>query len=109
MAKISRREAAVKVQRRDLFTGSNIFGNWYDDLYIVFSYGKHWPLFIYDKSVEQWFGNEDKYSHTTSTHFSMLHPGVDNMTMLGVEDMLRLVKVGSYKNMVKERLGYEHP
>ena len=43
-------------------------------LYVVYSYGPHWPLFIYCPETEQWFENEDKYSMTTSHHRSYAHP-----------------------------------
>lgn len=43
-------------------------------LYIVYSYGPHWPLFIYSPDLDQWFGNEDKCSMTTSHHYSYARP-----------------------------------
>lgn len=44
------------------------------NLYVVYSYGPHWPLFIYCPETEQWFENEDNYSPTTSRHHSYAHP-----------------------------------
>ena len=38
------------------------------DTYVVYSYGEHFPMYVYDDEVEMWFGNEDKYSPTTSKH-----------------------------------------
>lgn len=37
-------------------------------LYIVYSYGYHFPLVIYDFTCERWYMNMDKYSNTTSEH-----------------------------------------
>ena len=37
-------------------------------LYIVYSYGYHFPLVIYDFTCERWYMNMDKYSNTTSRH-----------------------------------------
>ena len=37
-------------------------------LYIVYSYGYHFPLVIYDFTCERWYMNMDKYSRTTSKH-----------------------------------------
>ena len=41
------------------------------DLYVVYSYGTHFPIYVYDHGVELWFGNVDKYSPTTSKHQTM--------------------------------------
>ena len=40
--------------------------------YVVYSYGTHWPLFVYRNGV--WYENEDKYGVTTSRHHSACHP-----------------------------------
>ena len=43
-------------------------------LYIVYSYGKHFPLFVFDKQTGTWYTNEDKYSVTTSKHRTQCLP-----------------------------------
>ena len=40
-------------------------------LYIVYSYGYHFPLVIYDFTCERWYMNMDKRSRTTSKHQSI--------------------------------------
>lgn len=67
-----------------------------NDLYVVYSYGVHFPMYIYDTSIEQWFGNGDKYSPTTGRHKSLAKPDVGNMTMLPTEEMSRLIRLGGY-------------
>lgn len=58
--------------------GSTLWSEWatYADgtpsLYVVFSYGYHWPLWINWKGI--WFGNIDKFSRTTTKHHSQTHP-----------------------------------
>ena len=42
--------------------------------YVVYSYGSHWPMFIYDEIQRRWFENEDSRSVTTSKHRSQCHP-----------------------------------
>lgn len=57
------------------FTNSNgqLFGRWETPkLFVVYSYGTHWPLFAWDDGT--WYENEDKYSSTTSRHRSQSHP-----------------------------------
>jgi len=43
-------------------------------LYVVYSYGDHWPLWVYDWNDSQWYENVDKYSVTTSRHASCTKP-----------------------------------
>lgn len=43
-------------------------------LYIVYSYGPHWPLYIYCPETDQWFENEDRASVTTSHHRTYARP-----------------------------------
>lgn len=85
------REARACVRYRTEFTGNNIYGRWiYDDKtipnqelcptgavparYVVYSYGTHFPMYIWDGSTGMWYGNKDKYSCTTSRHQSACSP-----------------------------------
>ena len=40
----------------------------------VYSYGKHFPMYVYDYRMCEWYGNSDKYSPTTSKHQSTCRP-----------------------------------
>lgn len=67
------------VQARLPFKANHIFAKWIGDLYVVYSYGLHWPLFVWHGSHEngRWYENEDGYSRTTSKHRSQAHPLTD--------------------------------
>lgn len=68
-------QARAKVQAREVFKTSNgqLFARWETpDLYVVYSYGSHWPLFVWNGS--EWFENEDRHSVTTSKHRGYTHP-----------------------------------
>jgi hypothetical protein len=62
-------------------TNKTLFGRWVgtqnhaDRAYVVYSYGPHWPLFVYYNGI--WYENEDKRSVTTSHHRSYAHPLTD--------------------------------
>lgn len=43
--------------------------------YVVFSYGEHFPLAVYDP-VDGWVFNCDKYSRTTTRHQSKVRMGL---------------------------------
>lgn len=43
-------------------------------IYVVYSYGGHWPLWVYDWRADQWYENADTYGNTTSRHKSATRP-----------------------------------
>lgn len=53
-------------------------------LYVVWSYGHHWPLFIYDRKSARWLRNVSKISPTTSRHATMCQPYRNVVGMLPV-------------------------
>lgn len=66
------------------FQNSNgqLFGRWETpSLYVVYSYGEHWPLFAWDEQAKEWLENYDKYSVTTSRHRTCAHPLTDTNQM----------------------------
>ena len=46
-------------------------------LYVVYSYGSHWPLFVHDGF--DWHENEDRCSPTTSKHRTQTHPHTETI------------------------------
>jgi hypothetical protein len=57
------------------FKGSNLFAQWvYPEnedepaQYVVYSWGEHWPLYIYDVPNKQWFQNASHASQGTNAH-----------------------------------------
>jgi hypothetical protein len=77
MIKTTNREAGRYVEDKKDFVGSNTFGNNINGKFVVYSYGHHFPIYLYDFNENQWYGNEDKYSMTTSKHMTQLHPNRD--------------------------------
>ena len=77
MPKITNKQARAFVQNLKPFATSRrtLYAEWQTPtLYAVFSYGPHWPLFIYDVEDGTWFENEDKYGVTTTQHRNHTHP-----------------------------------
>ena len=100
MKRITTPEARRYVEQRIPFKNSNgsCYGCWLsytfshdgapeERQFVVSSYGRHFPMFIYHEPSGQWFGNKDKWSRTTSKHKGYTQPhGVqiewrDNATM----------------------------
>jgi hypothetical protein len=76
-------------------------------LYIVYSYGDHFPIYVYDHAAGMWFGNDDKYSPTTSRHQTYARPRLaqpypactshtNDITWVAAGELRDLVHAGSY-------------
>jgi len=85
MARVSNSDARYMVERREKFKTNNqtMFGEWSSSAgldggrsyrYAVFSYGYHFPMYVYDEQAGVWIGNKDKYSRTTTTHQNKARP-----------------------------------
>ena len=72
-------------------------------LYVVYSYGDHFPMWLYDSQINQWFGNEDRYSRTTSKQQSQTRPDVE-MTMWSTDTLRRIVNLGGFVQYTAKRI-----
>jgi hypothetical protein len=92
---------------------ASLWGEITGDLYVVYSYGRHWPLWANWKGV--WFGNTNKYGPTTSKHYSQTHPLVafapmstldmEYLVLFGEPDATALVEAAKLKLLPDELLG----
>mgnify|MGYP006307483051 CR=1 FL=1 len=95
--RVANKDARRCVQNREPFVGSNTYSVSFvaSDMsaprYAVYSYGRHWPLFIYEEG--KWYENADKYSPTTSRHRSQLHPLCETEER-SAEDMRDIAEIG---------------
>jgi hypothetical protein len=72
MQRVSNKNASAVVAARQEFKGSHTFGEWDGDNYVAYSYGKHFPMYVYSNG--EWFENSDKYSVSTSKQQTQLRP-----------------------------------
>jgi hypothetical protein len=111
--RINGRLSRPYVQRTEPFKNSNgqLYAEWHDashseennnSRYVVYSYGTHWPLFVYVPSVNTWFENREKYGPTTSKHRTQTHPHCDTVP-LSLEHIKLLASLG-YSSMAYERV-----
>jgi len=86
---LTNHECVIYAARLQEFSnkGGSIFGRnnkWYDESnpdgvsvsFTVYSYGTHFPMYVYDYQTQRWYGNSSKYSRTTSKHQSLMRPSV---------------------------------
>lgn len=103
------KDVRPNVRSRTPFLASNMHGDYitsYSETgtpitlgYAVFSYGAHFPMYVYDYEHHVWVGNSDKYSVTTSKHQSLANPGnVSNW--VDTETMVTISKYGLNKALV---------
>lgn len=85
--KVANQDARQYVQQCKTFVGSNTFAEYINGVYVVFSYGYHFPMFV--KLGEQWFSNSEKFSRSTSKQFSQLNP-LASCTPLITRDLIKL-------------------
>ena len=114
--RIANRDARRFVEHRMVFSGSNLFSEVRstilapkESLYIVYSYGTHWPLllcssfFTGDERVHVWVGNSDKYSRSTTRHMSLCVPHGEEILWVPRTELLEVQSSG-YAGYVKKRL-----
>ena len=97
--RITNREVAERVTRREPFQNSK--GSCFamhatvggDDIYVVYSYGSHWPLYVYSALAGRWFENQNRYSVTTTRHASQARPHAET-TLLPLVAIHKLANCG---------------
>ncbi len=104
--RVSNREAATLVQRREQFYANNhtLYGVkcWDGGLYVVYSYGPHFPLVVWDPAAG-WLHNQDHYSATTARHAVAI--GARSLgEPRSTSALIALVRAGGVVNAVAERL-----
>lgn len=63
------------------FKGSNLFAVWKGPYYVVYSFGYHFPLYVYNSKNEKWYENINNYSRTTEKHRFQSRPTHDTIKM----------------------------
>ena len=79
------------VESKQEFQGNNTFGIKRNGVYAVFSYGSHFPMYVYKSG--RWYRNTDKYSVSTSRHQSQICPLGVKFVERDTEQLKRLIKI----------------
>jgi hypothetical protein len=89
------------VTAREPFKASNTFGEWIKEVYAVYSYGYHFPMFVWANG--EWYENTDKYSRSTSKQQGQLRPHDEVRYKLTTDELKQLVSAGSVAEWVIEK------
>lgn len=80
------------VQARVPFEGNNLYAVNWKGAYIVYSYGEHFPIYVWKNDV--WYANSDKYSVTTTKHKRLARPVPEsNMMWLSTNELKTLIGI----------------
>ena len=103
--RVANKDTSEYIDKLEVVEGSNIFTEnsgklpdnptTDDNLYIVYSYGWHFPMYIYCRQADLWYGNSDKYSASTSKHQSQARPTQPITQWLTTQEMKDMVRHGS--------------
>lgn len=88
------------------FTNNNetAFGVSDGMLYVVYSYGYHFPMYVYDARIRQWFGNSGKYSSTTTRHQSQSRPRNVDIDYVDTTMLKLIINSGGYNQTIHGRI-----
>ena len=106
--KVANKNARQYVDELKVFEGSNTFAEnkvqYEDKLYVVFSYGYHFPMYIYDYQAGIWIGSRDKYSVSTTRHQSQCAPSEKIHCWLDTtEQMKEYIRCGSMMRYMERK------
>ena len=104
MPRITNHQVRAYVERKEPFVTGNktIWAENYTSpvtgaqLYVVYSYDRHFPMYVYDYGTQTWFGNESKYSRTTTTHQSKARPIGIYIEWCFTPYLIALIRAGGY-------------
>lgn len=75
-----------------------------EELYVVYSYGYHFPMYIYDRQAGIWVGSKDKYSSSTSKHQSQCRPSEPIECWLDTADEMKdYIRCGSMMRYMERK------
>lgn len=93
------------VEARQPFRGSNMYAerrtasHGHSDIYVVYSYGVHWPLFVAEVADDacgeiKWYENADRFSQSTTRQQSQARPSYVHFTPMTAGAMRRIAVDG---------------
>ena len=83
----------IYTTKRQEFKANNLFAKWTDGVYVVYSYGKHFPMYIYNPIEQIWYENKDKYSQSTSKQQTQARPTGADTVVISTDAMQREMEV----------------
>tara|TARA_R100001480_G_scaffold53717_1_gene66911 strand:+ start:98 stop:391 length:294 start_codon:yes stop_codon:yes gene_type:complete len=97
MDRVANKDCRSYVERKEEFEGSNLYARKIGKLYVVYSYGEHYPMFLFRKGW--WYENGDGSSRSTARQRSQARPyEVSWRSLLTTEDLKNIIRREKYGN-----------
>ena len=98
MDRVANKDCRNLVEKRQEFDGSNLYARKIGKLYVVYSYGEHYPMFLFRKGW--WYENIDGSSVSTSRQRSQARPNYSRniSRTLTTKDMKNIIRREKYGN-----------
>lgn len=94
--KLTNRQCSKYARNHQPFKNSNgtMFGEWINDIYyVVYSYGYHWPLTVYDARNGMYYVNASRYGVTTSKHAGLVNPiPASNVLYTNTDELISMIR-----------------
>ena len=84
------------------------YGQYEPLTYAVYSYGKSYPLYVYENETDKWFGNETKSTPTTEKHKKYAEPSSPIHQWHNTIMLHKIIELG-YIAVLTQRLEGELP
>ncbi len=75
------------------FKGHNLFAVKENGCYVVYSYGKHFPIYVYKNKY--WYMNKEKYSISTSKQQTQSRPDTKRIIKKSTYELFKLIDKNS--------------
>ena len=92
--RIANKDAHNYTTRRQLFKGSHLYSEQRDSLYVVFSYGEHFPAYVYVDG--KWYENVSGYSPSTARHMTHARPHDVTITKCSTEELQAMLREAAH-------------
>ena len=102
--KYADKDASIFAQNEPAFDAVNgqLIGKCW--LYVVYSYGFHFPMYIYDRQAGIWIGSKDKHSVSTTRHQSHCRPSAEIKCWLDTaKEMNEYIRCGSMMRYLESK------
>lgn len=112
LERVNNKDSAFYVRNQYEFQGSNMYGINLEGqnhrTYVVYSYGTHFPMFVWDYNTFEWYENTDRFSRTTSKQQNQCRPeyGIPLTNKFDTDAMKQIATMG-YNGFIAQRLGVD--
>lgn len=107
MTLIANRYIRENVDKKAVFSNNtgSVFSEWAgqgdDRRYVVYSYNRSWPMYIWVPNLG-WFDIDEKISVTTSKHTNLARPSGAALTTIGRDRAIVLAQLGVLTMVTRE-------